>query len=212
MMHRIGIVPEDAEILCRGLQVRKPSHSLIGIGIALGIGILGHTPDPFDALVLRHKLFHHVHVGTLGRHGHKNHLNAEMLRDGKMSVVTGHRTQKFHLLQSAPGRTSHNPVGHGAGNGIIHNIQAGVAVYNHIFRTDTHDVCHHMLCLNQAVQNAVIADIHALLTFHVGSGVQDIKDIHPHVQLGHGRFAPGHIQFQSLSLRIFKFFLQPCLT
>ena len=51
MMYVVGVVPENAEILCGGFEPRETKDRFIGIGIALGIGILGHAPDSFDGLI-----------------------------------------------------------------------------------------------------------------------------------------------------------------
>ena len=37
---------------------------------------------------------------------------------GKMSVISGSRTEKLYLIQLTPGCIPHNPMGHGAGNGV----------------------------------------------------------------------------------------------
>ena len=65
-----------------------------------------------------------------------------------------------------------------------------------------------MLGLGKAVQHAVIADVHAFPARHVALGIQDIEDVHPHVQLRYGGLPSGHVQLQPLALGILIFLLQ----
>ena len=102
-------------------------------------------------------------------------------------------------------------MGHCAGDGVVHHIQACVAVHDYVLRLCPHDVRHHLLRFHQPVQHAVIAHVHAFHACQVALGIQDVKDIHPHIQLGYRGLPPGHIQLQSLSFRILIFFLQLCL-
>ena len=127
-----------------------------------------------------------------------------------MPVVTRNRTEELHFVQLAPRGTSHDAMGHSAGNRVIHHIQACIAVYDHILRFHAHDIRHHLLCLSQPVQHAVVADIHALYTCHIALGIQNVEDIHPHIQLSHRGLSSGHIQLQSFSFHVLIFFFQLC--
>ena len=91
-------------------------------------------------------------------------------------------------------------MGHGAGDRVIHHVQTGIAVHDHMLRRDPHDVRHHMLGLGKAVQHAVIADVDSLRAVHMALGIQHVENVHPHVQLGHRRLPSGHVQLQALGL------------
>ena len=92
MVHHISVIPINTEILCRRLQIGKPSYRLLRIGIALGVGILRHAPDSLDALIFRNQSFHHIHIRPLRGHRHIYHLNSKILCNRKMSVISGYRT------------------------------------------------------------------------------------------------------------------------
>ena len=103
MMDGIGIIPENTEIRCGRLQCCETSYSLIGVGIALRVGVFRYTPDTLDGRIFRHQLLYHVHIRSFGCHGHIDHFNSEMLCDSKMSVITGYGTQKLYMIQLTPG-------------------------------------------------------------------------------------------------------------
>ena len=103
MMHAIGIIPENAEIGGGGLQPGEAAHRFIIVGNALGIGIFGHAPDALDGIILADQLFNQIHIRSVFFHRNADHLNAEMLANGEMTVVAGDRAEKLHFFQAAPG-------------------------------------------------------------------------------------------------------------
>ena len=167
MVDGIGIVPVDPEILGRRFQSGKPAHRIVGVGDPLRIGVLGHTPDPLDSLVSRHQLFHHIHIRPHVCHGYVDHVDTEIFRDGKMPVISRHRAEEFHFIQPAPRRAAHDPVSHGPGNRIIHDVQTGVSVDDDLIRMDLHHVCQQLLGLADAIQNTVVAAVCSVVTGQV---------------------------------------------
>ena len=102
-MDSVCVIPEDAEVLCRRFQSCKAVDGFIGIGDALRIGILRNAPDPLDGRVGAYQLFDNVHVGAGMSHRHVHHFDSEIFRNGKVSVITWNRAQKFYFVQLAPG-------------------------------------------------------------------------------------------------------------
>ena len=51
VMHRVGIVPEDAEIRCRRAHTCQSAHRLVRVRVAVRIGIFRAAPDALDGIV-----------------------------------------------------------------------------------------------------------------------------------------------------------------
>ena len=62
--------------------------------VAGRVAVLRHAPHAPDAGVLAHQPLDHVHVGPVVGHRHRDHLDAEVLADGEVAVVAGHRAEK----------------------------------------------------------------------------------------------------------------------
>ena len=121
-MDAVGIVPVDAEIRSGRLKPRQAAHRLIRIGGPGRVGILWHAPDPLNGVIRGDKALHHVHIRAGLVERDIDHLNTKIFRDGKMPVIARHGAQEFHLVKLTPGGISHNAVGHGTGDRIIHHI------------------------------------------------------------------------------------------
>ena len=207
----VGIVPVDAEVRSGGLQAGEPADGLIGVGNALGIAVLGDAPDALDGGILGYQLLHHVHIRAGGQHGHIDHLNAEVLGDGKVPVVAGNGAEELHLVQLAPGGRAHNALDHGPGHGVVHHVQAGVAIDDDLIRPDLHHVRHELLAFLNAVQHAVVPAVGAVLTGQVAVAVQHVHHTHGQIQLGLAGLAPGHIQGKLVALVLVVLLFQGCL-
>ena len=126
----VRLIPEDLEIGGSGLERGKAADRLVAVGVAVGVGILRHTPDALDGVILGDELFNHVHVGAVGAHGHGDQLKAHLLGDGKVAVIAGHGAEELAVLDLAPGlrgilETEH----HADGDQVVHQLQAGVAAH-----------------------------------------------------------------------------------
>ena len=91
MVDDVGLIPEDLEIGSGRLHFSKTLDRFVTVGVAVGVGILRHTPDALDGVILGHQLLDHIHIGAVRGHGHTNQLKAELLGDGKVAVIAGHR-------------------------------------------------------------------------------------------------------------------------
>ena len=63
---------------------------------------------------------------------------------------------EFYLIQLTPGSVPHDAVNHGTGHRVVHDIQAGIPVYNHVFHGNPHNVRHHLFGFIQAVQHTMV--------------------------------------------------------
>ena len=202
MMDGIGIVPVEAEILCRRLQTGHPADSLVRVGVPAGVRVLRHAPDALDGLILGDKLLDQVHIRTVLKHRHRDILDPEILRDGEMAVVSRHHTEEFHLVQLAPGRISHDAVAVGAGNGVVHDVQAGVPVEDQVVIGDLHHVSHQLLGLRNAAEHAVIPAVRAVLAGHIRGAAHHVHHAHGEIQLLGTGISAAHIQLQVLCLHL----------
>ena len=80
-----------------------------------------------------------------------------------MPVISGNRAQKFYFIQLTPGSVAHDSVGHGAGNGIIHDIQAGVTVDNDMIRSHLHHIPQQFFCFTDTIQHTIITAIGSVI-------------------------------------------------
>ena len=194
MMHRVGIVPHDPEVLRRGLEPCKAPYSLIRVGIARRIGILGRAPDALDGRIMRYQILDHIHIRAGRRHGYAYIFDAEIFRDGEMPVISGNDAQKLHLVQLAPRRIAHHTVRHASGDRIVHDIQRGVAVDDDILCRNLHHVRHQLLDLLYTGETAVVAAVGAVRTYQIRITVQCIQQCPGQIELLLARLAPAHVQ------------------
>ena len=196
VMHAVRVVPEDPEILGRGAQSRESAHGLVGVGIALRVGVLRNTPDAFDRLVFGDKLFHKIHVRACLRHRHRDVLDPEVLRDREVPVIARRRAEELHLIQLRPGRAAHDAVRHRAGHGVVHDVQGRVAVDDDVVGVVLHHVAEQDLRRMDAVEDAVVAAVRSVLAGQVRLGIEGVHQSHGQVQLFAARLAAGHVEIQ----------------
>ena len=175
----------------------------VGVDDAIGVGVLGHTPDALDGGIL-HQLFHQIHIGTFGGHGNGDQLGAEALGDLKVAVIAGGGAQEFDGIQLAPGLFGvEQTMGVGLCNGIVHQSQAGVAADEAFLRLAAKDIGPQLLGSGDAGELAVVANIQTV-GHAVGGGLQGGEHIADKVQLFPAGLAAGHIQMELLSFQLFK--------
>ena len=198
VVHAVGVVPEDAEVLRRARHGGQVPHSLVGVGGAVGVGVLRHAPDALHARVVGHQALHFVHVRAVRGHGNGHHADAERLGHAEVPVVAGHRAQPFHLVELAPGLRPQRAEVPAARDALVHEREAGVAAYHHVFGGVVEHGGHEALRLGKAVQHPVVAAVGAVLgaaAVPVGHGG---KQGHAQVQLVGAGLAPRHVQGQPL--------------
>ena len=207
MMDRVGVVPVNAEIVRRRLQVSKTEHRLLRVGDARRVGVLGHAPDSLDFRIVVDVLLDHVHIRAVLVERDVDHLDSEELRDLEMAVVTRHRAEEFHSVELAPGRIAADTVGHGTGHRIEHDIERRVSENDHILRLNLGHLAHQVLGLGDAEQDTVVADVRAGLIIVIDFRIQDIHHLAGDVQLCPRGLAAGHVKLKARCLDCFKLLL-----
>ena len=188
VMDDIGFIPEDLEIRRSGLHLGKTLDGLIAVGVAIGVGILRHTPDALDVRILSHQLFHNVHIRAIGGHRHADQLKAKLLGNSKVTVIAGHRAEELALLHLRPGARRLRETEHIADiDEVIHQLQAGVAAHEHFLRLYAKDIRKQHAGLLQAFQLAIVAGIRA----SIGGIVIHLQQVHSQIHLVRGRACRG---------------------
>ena len=196
----VRLVPEDLEIGRGGFHGGKAADGLVAVGVAVGVGILRHAPDALDGIVLGHELFDHIHIGAGLGHGDVDHLKAEILGDGKVAVIAGHRAKELALFDLRPraGRilkTEDVADGHK----VVHQLQAGVAAHKNFAGSRAHHVGKQLAGLVQTLQIAVVAGVGAL----IGGVIVHLQKVHCQIHLVRTGLAARHIQVKTHRLILF---------
>ena len=127
----------------------------------------------------------------------------------KVPVISRNRTQEFHLVKLTPRCDSHHPMGHSAGDGVIHHVKTGVPEDDYIVLGNFHHIRQQALRLPDTVKTTVISAVHAVLTRQYSAAVKHIHHSHGQIKLVGSRFSSGHIQLQALRLNFGKLSLKP---
>ena len=160
LVNSVSVVPEDTEVGSCGLHRSQTADRLVGIGIAVGVGVLGVTPDTLDGRVGSDKTLNGIHIGTCLCHLNGNKLEAQGLCNGKVTVVTGARTKEGKLLLFSPrSLTAHNAVKERSRDGVVHKIEGCVTANYYIFSGDTQKVCEKLLRFGNTVKNTVVTAV-----------------------------------------------------
>ena len=171
MMHAVGVVPENAEVIGGGRHGGQAAYNLVGVGYTAGVGVLGNAPHALDSGIAGYQGFYHIHVGAVFQQRHVDHVNAELFADGEVAVVARNRANPLDaVLVAAPGLSVAHAKAHDAGKGVIHCQQAGVAVNENVFGVSVQHDGHQAFCLGQAVQDAVVAAVGAVFAEAVSGG------------------------------------------
>jgi hypothetical protein len=193
VMHRVGVVPQDAEVGRSGLQRGEPPHGLVGIGLAARIRVLRHAPDALHRRVGGLAL-DDIHVRPLPRHRDRDHADAEALAQGEVAVVAGHGAEDRDRLLLRPRPL---PAGHALQQGVdehvVHQREARIVGDDDLLRPGPEDGGEQGAGLVQALEITVVARIRAVL----GGGVavaRQRQHLGGEVELIGGGFAAGHVE------------------
>ena len=206
VVYTVGIVPDDLEIRRASLHTGQAAHGLSAVDVAVRVGIQRHAPDALHAGI-GGELLHQVHIGAILMHRHRDHLEAEIFGDGKMSVVAGHRAQEFQLLFHSPGmlavRKAYTPahIDH-----VVHQCERGVSAHDDLVLLHAHQLGKEAAGLGHAGQQAVVAGILTVFSDVFVLAEQPVGQL----QLFGAGLAAGHIQLQPLGL-ILLILCQNCL-
>ena len=205
-MHGIGVIPENTEIFSGAFHGSKSTHYLIGIGNAARIGVLGNAPNALECRIAGNQFLDGVHIGTFVGHGNGNHLNAKRLGNAEVAIVARNRANKLHLIQLAPrsgAKRAEHPATH---DGVIHDVQAGIAENNGVICFVIEHGSHELLGLRQTINYAIVANVGTVFSLAIIGRRQDVQHRHAQIELIGARLTACHIQGQTLSLIGFVFF------
>ena len=119
-----------------------------------------------------------------------------------MPVIAGGGAQELHHGLPAPGALAvEQAMGIGLGDGIVHQLQAGVAAHEHLLRPAAQDLREQPLGGGQATEFAVVTHVDAVgyVVFRLLHQAENIAD---QIQLRLTGLAPGHVQIQSPGLQL----------
>src|SRR5215213_6220730 len=94
MVHRVRVVPKDPEIRSRRRHRHQGVGDLLGIDRTGRVGVCGNDPDALDRGIVGDQLAHLIDVRTGFAEGYREHLDAELLAQREMAVVTRHRAEE----------------------------------------------------------------------------------------------------------------------
>ena len=194
VVDRVGIVPEDPEVRRLGRHGGQPPDHVVRIHRARGVAVFGDAPDALDGRVAGGELLHGLHVRPVSLHRHRDHLDSQVLADGKMPVVARAGAQELHVALAAPGRRSR---GHSKenrpGHRVVHQGEAGVAADDQLLGRHLHVVGEKRLGLGDPVEPAVVAAVRAVLR-PVEPAAGAVQHAQGQVELCRAGFAAGHVQ------------------
>ena len=136
IMYGVGIIPHNTEVGGGTLHRGKTAHRFRRIGDTRGVAVLRHAPYTLYGRI-QGKALHLVHIGAVFGHFDGDHLYTKRLTDAEVAVIAGGRAKEDHALLAYP-RTGGiaGAVQHRACNGIVHQVQAGVAANDDVLGGD----------------------------------------------------------------------------
>ena len=93
---------------------------------------------------------------------HRDHVNAQMLADGKMSIVTGNWGDELDVL-TGPGLLSGNAVNESEHRQIMHDRQTGIVGSNDVVDVDAQQLTENTANLRETSVTAVVTNVAAVL-------------------------------------------------
>ena len=204
-VHHIGVVPEDAEVACRGLHGGEPLHHAVREGDAGGIGIFRHAPDALDGIILSHESLDDVHIGTVLLHADGDHLDAELLAYGEVAVIAGGGTDELHLFEVVPGSAAEDSELLCEMHEGVHKVETAAVAYEHFLAFHAEQLRKKSLARLGAAEVAVIARVRGLGRIVVTPRIPEHG--HGDLQLFLGRSAASHVHISALFDQLFEAFL-----
>ena len=202
VMHRVGVVPHDAEVVSRALHAGEAPHDFVGIRDAAGVRVFRHAPDTLHTLVGSGDALDFIHVGAVDAKRDRNHLEPEMLGDREMAVVAGHKADPFHGIVLAPRFRAQRTEGPEPRHRVEHHGQRRVAADNDVFRLVVEQIGHQAPCLGQPFKHAVVAAIGAVFGDAIGRRCQKRQHGHRQIELVGAGLSARHVQAEVAGFRL----------
>ena len=198
---RVGVVPEDAEVGRRGMEIRERADDVVRVGDAGGVRVLGHAPDALDGGVGLDETHHHVHVGAVIEHGHRHVLEAVVRAHLEVPVVSGAGAEELDPPLLAPGLVAADAVRVGVAHEVVHEVEARGAVHDHVGGIDAHDLGGEGARGGQTVGHAVVVNGQAAVGER-GRGVDEVEHGARERRLLGARLPAGHVELEAEGLQV----------
>ena len=208
-MHRIGVIPKDAEIGSGSLHRSQARNGLVGVSDSIGIRILGNAPHTLNGSIICNELFNRIHIGTRGGHSDHDHFDADRLADAKVTVVAGRGAKEGDLFLAAPrARAIAHAVNHSAHDLVIHQIERGVSCNDEVFCRNIEQIRKESFCLGNAAEQAIIAAVDAILGVAIHARIHTVEQIVHQVKLVGAGLAAREVKGKTFCLGFFVFVFQ----
>ena len=192
-VHRVSVIPHDAEIRSCGLHLCKLAAHLLGESHACRVAENRHRPHALHRRIL-HQITDHIHVGAVVKHGNRQHLETKMFGDGEVPVVARDRAQPLHYRLILP-RTGGiiSPPNVGGHDQVKHNVQARRIPRIHLINGNAQQLRINLTDILNTSQTTIVTAIRAIRRPEItGSG--QAKQLVGEIQLLGRRLPPSQIQ------------------
>ena len=192
IVHGVGVVPHDAEIGGGALHGSQAADRLVRIGHTGG-----DAEHALDGGIRRHEALDLIHVGAGLGHADGDVLDAEVLGEAEVAVVTGGGAQPLHAVELVPGGVAGNallPVVH---DDVLHDVEAGGAEHDGLLGGDAQELAGELARGRDSLEAAVVGAVHAFIG-EVGGGAQEVE--HGDVHLRGRGLAAGHVELEAARL------------
>ncbi len=168
IVNGVSVVPEYPEILRGGSQRGKSSHDLVAVSHSVGIGIFRNAPDTLYRFIRRDEFFDDVHIRSVFEQRHVDHVDAETLGHGKMSVIAGNDAEERDPVILRPRFFgAEDTCEHRVRKRVVHQFQRRTVSRDDHVGSNSHKIRENTFHLGYAVKNAVVSQIDAALAVTV---------------------------------------------
>jgi hypothetical protein len=172
-------------------------HDVVAVGGAGRVAVFRHAPHALDRRIAGHQALDLGHVRTVVIDGNGEHLDAVVLANRKVAVVTGAGADELYFAAAPRFLATRHPVQQRAHHGVVHHRQARGTADHDLCRRSTQHVGEDRLHFGQAVEAAVVAPVAAVAAFVVSFAERD-RQFGGQVELLGRRLAASHVQLQAL--------------
>ena len=190
---RVG--PEDTDVRSRGRHCRHQVNDFVGVGHAFRVRELRDAPDPLDRRVGAGDVVDFVHVGTVCVHLDRDHFDAERTAHREVTVVSGRGADELDSALTGPRFvTARNAEEHCTDEGVVHDVQRGVAEDKDLFCRDVKKIAEKLFRFRQTVEDPVVPAVETACAETVPAVADDGQHFGGKVELSLIRFAPGEVE------------------
>ena len=198
-VYGISVVPHDAEVRCARLHRSEAAGLLFRDDGTRGVGEHRHNPHALNLRVLG-QLLDCFDVRAIFFHRHRNQLETEGFRDGKVAVIPRGGADPLDGLFLGPRLLrAVGAEGVGPQDEVIHDVQGGRVRRNEELRIHVGELAPQIAQLLDALLVAVVAQV---ITRSIGvvAAPRQNEQIVGQIKLRLGRLTAGQVKIQPLSL------------